>query len=73
MNPATDNMRNRIRTLRAERGLSQAELAAVLGVSRQTVNNVETGRVVPSLPFALAVARYFQTPVESIFLGDEPH
>ena len=73
MNPATDNMRNRIRTLRAERGLSQAELAAVLGVSRQTVNNVETGRVIPSLPLALAVARYFGTPVESIFLGDEPH
>jgi putative transcriptional regulator len=66
-------MRNRIRTLRTERGWSQAELAAVLGVSRQTVNNVETGRVVPSLPLALAVARVFGTPVESIFFGDEPH
>jgi DNA-binding XRE family transcriptional regulator len=44
-----------------------------LGVSRQTVNNVERGRVIPSLPFALAVARYLQTPVESIFFGDEPH
>jgi putative transcriptional regulator len=53
--------------------LSQAELAAVLGVSRQTANNVETGRVLPSLPLALAVARYFGTPVESIFLDDEPH
>lgn len=45
----------------------------VLGVSRQTVNNVETGRVVASLPLALAVARVFGTPVESIFLADEPH
>jgi putative transcriptional regulator len=66
-------MRNRIRTLRIERGWSQAELAAVLRVSRQTVNNVETGRVVASLPLALAVARVFGTPVESIFFGDEPH
>lgn len=45
----------------------------VLGVSRQTVNNVETGRVVASLPLALAVARVFGAPVESIFLSDEPH
>ncbi len=67
------SVRNRIRTLRTERGWSQAELAVVLGVSRQTVNNVETGRVIASLPLALAVARVFGTPVESIFLGDEPH
>jgi len=67
------SVRNRIRTLRTERGWSQAELAAVLGVSRQTVNNVETGRVVASLPLALAVARVFGTPVESIFFADEPH
>jgi putative transcriptional regulator len=73
LNPRKRYMRNRIRTLRTERGWSQAELAAVLGVSRQTVNNVETGRVVPSLPLALAVARVFGTPVESIFFGDEPH
>ena len=59
--------------MRTERGWSQAELAAVLGVSRQTVNNVETGRVIASLPLALAVARVFGTPVESIFFGDEPH
>ena len=67
------SVRNRIRRLRTERGWSQAELAAVLGVSRQTVNNVETGRVIASLPLALAVARVFGTPVESIFFGDEPH
>ena len=67
------SVRNRIRTLRTERGWSQAELAAVLGVSRQTVNNVETGRVIASLPLALAVARVFGAPVESIFFGDEPH
>ena len=44
---------------RVARGWSQAELAVVLGVSRQTVNNVETGRVIASLPLALAVARVF--------------
>lgn len=55
------------------RQLSQSELAAAVGVSRQTINNVERGRVVPSLLLALAVARFFGSPVEDIFIEEEPH
>lgn len=58
---------NRVRELRTARGLSQAGLAAALGVSRQTVNAVETGRYTPSLPLALALARSFETSVEALF------
>lgn len=64
-------MRNRVRALRQERGLSQAALAAALGVSRQTVNSIETGRYLPSLPLALAIARHFDLIVEEIFDVDE--
>jgi putative transcriptional regulator len=64
-------MRNRVRALRQERGLSQATLAATLGVSRQTINSIETGRYLPSLPLALAIARHFDLIVEEIFDVDE--
>jgi len=64
-------MNNRIRTLRAERGWSQAELAEMLDVSRQSVNAIETGRYDPSLPLAFAIARLFQLPIESIFTPDQ--
>lgn len=64
-------MRNEIRRLRDERGLSQAALAEVLGVSRQTVNSLETGRYDPSLPLAFAIARYFEAPIEEIFHADD--
>jgi putative transcriptional regulator len=60
-------MRNVVRERRVERGLSQAQLAEAMHVSRQTINSVETGRYVPSLPLALALARYFETTVEEIF------
>ena len=60
-------MRNRLRVLRAERGWSQAELAERLGVSRQTVNAIETEKYDPSLPLAFALARLFGQPIESIF------
>ena len=63
-------MENRIRDLRAETGMSQRELAETLGVSRQTVNSIETGRYDPSLPLAIAIARYFHRPVEEIFHAD---
>ena len=63
-------MRNRVRELRSARGLSQGELAGHMQVSRQTVNAIETERYTPSLPLALALARYFGTSVESMF-GDE--
>jgi putative transcriptional regulator len=58
---------NRIRILRAERGWSQADLAARLGVSRQTVNAIETGRYDPSLPLAFQIAATFGSTIEQIF------
>lgn len=63
-------MRNVVKTLRVGAGLSQAALASAMGVSRQTVNSIETGRYLPSLPLALALARYFERPVEEIFHDD---
>lgn len=60
-------MKNRLRILRAEREWSQAELAGRLGVSRQTVNAIETGKYDPSLPLAFGIARVFGQPIESIF------
>ena len=64
-------MRNRVRELRTEKGLSQGELAAAVDVSRQTINSIETGRYVPSLPLALALARFFETTVEEMFDADQ--
>jgi putative transcriptional regulator len=60
-------MENDVRERRATRGLSQGDLGKVLGVSRQTINSIETGRYLPSLPLAIALARYFDTTVEEIF------
>jgi len=52
-------------------GLSQGELGTTLGVSRQTINSIENGRYLPSLPLAMAIARCFETTVEDIFIPDE--
>jgi putative transcriptional regulator len=60
-------MNNRLKVLRAERDWSQAVLAEQLGVSRQTVNALETGRYDPSLPLAFKIARVFGQPIEAIF------
>jgi putative transcriptional regulator len=60
-------VKNRLRVLRAEREWSQADLADRLGVSRQTVNFIETGRYDPSLPLAFKVARLFRQAIEDIF------
>jgi len=60
-------MTNRLPALRAERGWSQAELAERLGVSRQTVNAVETERYEPSLSLAFKIARLFGKKIEAIF------
>ena len=60
-------MNNRLKVLRAERNWSQADLADALGVSRQTVNALETGRYDPSLPLAFKIAKVFDQPMESIF------
>ena len=63
-------MNNRLTVLRAERNWSQADLADALGVSRQTVNALETGRYDPSLPLAFRIAKVFGQPIESIFTED---
>ena len=60
-------MKNRLRVLRAEREWSQAELAQRLGVSRQTVNAIETEKYDPSLPLAFAVAKVFGKLIEEVF------
>jgi putative transcriptional regulator len=60
-------MKNAVRAMRVERGLSQADLGKALEVSRQTINAIETERYTPSLPLALALARYFDTTVEEMF------
>ena len=64
-------MKNRLRVLRAEREWSQADLADRLGMSRQTINAIETGKYDPSLPLAFALGTLFSQPVESIFTADE--
>jgi putative transcriptional regulator len=61
---------NDIRELRAARGLSQHDLAQALGVSRQTINSIETGRYTPSLPLAIGLARFFDSTVEEVFHAD---
>ncbi len=64
-------MRNEVRVLRSARGLRQEDLAKDMKVSRQTINAIETGRYLPSLPLAMALARYFGKPVEELFHGDD--
>jgi len=61
-------MNNSLKELRAEHGMTQADLAAKLGVSRQTVIAIETGRYDPSLPLAFAIARLFARRIEDIFV-----
>jgi putative transcriptional regulator len=61
---------NDIRERRAARGLSQHDLAQALGVSRQTINSIETGRYTPSLPLAIGLARFFDSTVEEVFHAD---
>lgn len=63
-------MKNSLRELRTAREWSQAELAARLKVSRQTVNAIETDRYDPSLPLAFRIARLFKLPVEKVFADD---
>ena len=63
-------MKNRLKVLRAECDWSQADLAERLGVSRQSVNAIETGKYDPSLPLAFKIARLFGQPIEAIFQED---
>jgi putative transcriptional regulator len=63
-------MKNGLRELRAERQWSQGDLAGKLGVSRQTINAIETEKYDPSLPLAFKIARLFRKPLEEIFRAD---
>lgn len=63
-------MNNRLKVLRAERDWSQADLAERLGVSRQSVNAIETGKYDPSLPLAFRISALFALPIEAIFSAD---
>jgi putative transcriptional regulator len=60
-------MKNRVRTLRLQQDLAQGQLAEALGVSRQTINSIENERYTPSLPLAMALARFFGVTVEEMF------
>ena len=64
-------MRNDVRSLRTDRQLSQQSLAEAMDVSRQTINSIEKERYTPSLPLAIALARYFGKPVEELFHADD--
>ena len=60
-------MKNVVKELRTGQGLSQATLATAVGVSRQTINSIESGRYLPSLPLAITLARFFGATVEEVF------
>lgn len=64
-------MKNRIKVERAERDITQQQLADAVNVSRQTIVAIEKGRFLPSTPLALKIARYFEKPVESIFILED--
>ncbi|MBO7240453.1 MAG: helix-turn-helix transcriptional regulator [Bacteroidaceae bacterium] len=64
-------MKNRIRVARAEMRITQQQLADAIGVSRQTINAIESGKFVPSTVLALKMAQIFQKPVEDIFMLDD--
>ena len=66
----TEGLRNRLLDLRTERGLTQAALAELVGVSRKTINTVENGGFVPSTVLALKLARALGRPVEEVFFLD---
>lgn len=63
-------MRNLVRQLRTEQGLSQGQLAEAMSVSRQTINSIEQERYTPSLPLAISLARFFKSTVEEMFDAD---
>lgn len=71
MDPVEIQVKSRLRILRAERDWSQAQLAEALGVSRQTINAIETGKYDPSLPLAFKMASLFKCSIEDIFTPDE--
>jgi putative transcriptional regulator len=60
-------MKNRLKVLRAEKDITQGDLADALAVSRQTINAIEKGKFDPSLPLAFKISRFFDLPIEEIF------
>lgn len=64
-------MKNRLEEIRKQRGIKQEDLAADLGVSRQTIGSLENGRYNPSIILAFKLARYFQMDIEDIFIYEE--
>lgn len=65
------SVKSKLKIFRAERDWSQAQLAEALGVSRQTINAIETGKYDPSLPLAFKMAQLFECSIEDIFIPDE--
>ena len=64
-------MKNRIESIRKERGIRQEEFAKALGVSRQTISSLENGRYNPSIQLAFKIARYFGMTIEEVFIFEE--
>jgi putative transcriptional regulator len=64
-------LKNNLKALRQEKSISQDELASILGVSRQTINSIETGKFDPSLKLVIKITRFFETQLESIFIFEE--
>ena len=64
-------MKNNLKLYRQEKSISQDDLAAILGVSRQTINSIETGKFDPSLKLVIKITRFFNTDLESIFIFEE--
>ena len=64
-------MKNRIEEIRKQRGIRQDELAKLMGVSRQTISSLETGKYNPSIFLAFKIARYFDMTIEEVFLFEE--
>lgn len=64
-------MKNRIETIRKEKGIRQDEFAKLMGVSRQTISSLETGRYNPSIFLAYKIAKYFGMTIEDVFIFDE--
>jgi putative transcriptional regulator len=68
----SEGVHNSVRAHRKEAKVTQADLARALRVSRQTINSIERGRYIPSLPLALGIARFFACPVDDVFRLEDP-
>ncbi|MBE6021253.1 MAG: helix-turn-helix transcriptional regulator [Firmicutes bacterium] len=64
-------MKNRIEEIRKEKGIKQEDFAKIMGVSRQTISSLETGRYNPSIFLAYKIAHYFEMTIEEVFIFDE--